>query len=46
MSNPLQTLMVLRRFFSDDKCRTRRWSSSCWRAVEGSTRCWLKWLND
>jgi len=42
----LETLIVLRRFFSDDKCSTRLWSSCCWRAVDGSIRCWLKWLTD
>jgi len=38
--------MVLRRFFSDDKWSTRRWSSCCRRAVDGSARCWLTWLAD
>jgi len=44
MQHILQTLMVLRRLFSDDKWSTLRWSSSCWRADDGSTRCWLVWF--
>ena len=37
---------MLRRFFSDDKCRTRRWSSWCWRAVIWSTLYWPTWPAD